>query len=315
MEINNKELRRMVKGAYYFETIGEYLAFYRCAKEQIDAMKFELFYYERAKFSTSIYIELETDAREIRFGYKAVCISERDTIDVFIDDELFTCKNGKDMAEDGVLNFSLPQGTKNVKIYFPIDAEIRIKDFRIDGNYRVIEDKRLKALWIGDSITQGYGSSMGGQTYVNIVSGKMHYDSINQGISGFYHHTSILKPLDSFIPDIVFVALGTNEQLDGKVTTRMELFYKKLQELYGDKPIYVITPIWRGDSEEQTQKTIPIGKMLKSICAPYDNIRVIDGDTLVPHVSQCYFDNLHPNAWGYELYANNLIKKLRDLNS
>ena len=38
----------------------------------------------------------------------------------------------------------------------------------------------------------------------------------------------------------------------------------------------------------------------------YDNITVIDGFDLVPHVHECFCDKVHPNAYGYELMANNL---------
>lgn len=311
MKISNSDLQKMIYGAYWFEEREEYLAFYRCSQEQIEAMKFEPFYYDRTKFSASIHMNFETDAQRIFFAYKIVTISLRDTFDLFVDDELFDSKEEKDLPTEGTLTFALPQGAKNVKIYFPVDAEIRIKDFCIDGTYRVIADNRPKILWLGDSITQGAGSYMGSQTYVNIVSRKMQYNSINQGIGGFYHHTSIVKPLESFIPDMIFVALGTNDNLDENLTTRMEIFYKELQKLYRNRPIFVITPTWRGDSTELTQKVIQVGQIMKSICKRYDNIRVIDGLELVPHVSQCYSDNLHPNAWGYELYANALIKKIR----
>lgn len=316
MKINNTDLRKMIRGAYWFEEIEEYLAFYRCSKEQIDALRFDSFYYNRTKFSASIHIDFETDAREISFAYKIVEIRGRDTFDLFVNDELSEIKEEKDMAEEGILTFSLPQGTKNVKIYFPIDAEIRMKDFCIDGNYRITEDKRVNALWIGDSITQGAGSFIGSQTYVNIVSRKMRYNSLNQGIAGWYHHTGILTPLADFIPDIVFVSLGTNDNPDKDLTTRrIEAFYEELQKLYYDKPIFVITPLWRGDSEALTQKIFQVGGIMKSVCKRYDNIRVIDGLSLVPHVSQCFCgDDLHPNAWGMEVYANNLISYFRKNN-
>lgn len=43
-------------------------------------------------------------------------------------------------------------------------------------------------------------------------------------------------------------------------------------------------------------------------------MKVVDCFEMIPHVSQAFWDNLHPNAWGYELYANNLIEGIKELN-
>lgn len=42
-------------------------------------------------------------------------------------------------------------------------------------------------------------------------------------------------------------------------------------------------------------------------------MKFVDGFEMIPHVSQVFCDNLHPNTWGYEMYANNLIKKIKEL--
>ena len=42
---------------------------------------------------------------------------------------------------------------------------------------------------------------MGGQTFVNLVSGKLGYESLNQGIGGYVHLDCAIIPLESFRPD------------------------------------------------------------------------------------------------------------------
>ena len=44
------------------------------------------------------------------------------------------------------------------------------------------------------------------------------------------------------------------------------------------------------------------------------NNTVYDGDKLVPHDKKMFFDNLHPNIFGAETYAENLYKFITDNN-
>ena len=41
-------------------------------------------------------------------------------------------------------------------------------------------------------------------------------------------------------------------------------------------------------------------------------ILIADGDKLVPHDKKMFFDNLHPNVFGAETYAENLYKFITD---
>ena len=43
-------------------------------------------------------------------------------------------------------------------------------------------------------------------------------------------------------------------------------------------------------------------------------VTVIDGRTLTPHLPEFYSDKvLHPNALGFGVYAENLIKAIKDI--
>lgn len=89
--------------------------------------------------------------------------------DTIINDVLAVVKLCENLPEEGKIRFDLPKGKKRVRLYCPVDAEIRIKNFRSD-KFCEPYAKGLNVLWIGDSITQGAGSFMSSQTYVNIVS-------------------------------------------------------------------------------------------------------------------------------------------------
>ena len=83
----------------------------------------------------------------------------------------------------------------------------------------------------------------------------------------------------------------------------IEEYYIRLRELYGDTPVLCITPIWRGDSEDGEPTLIRFCENLKDICRQYSNITIVDGFTLVPHLSEYFLDNLHPNCLGCEVYG------------
>lgn len=307
MYLRNEEVKPFIYGVYTFKQIGDYLALYRCSDEQIADLKYDEFFQDRSKFVASVHINFVTEATKFSFDYKIVKISLRDTFDMYIDGVLYSYRNEEEMEGVGNISFDLPNGKKEVDLYFPIDAEIHVKNFFIDGNILPPFPKTENVLWIGDSITQGAGGFMGGQTFVNIVTRKMRYNSLNQGLGGYRFDTHILKPLPHFIPDKIFVALGTNEWCEG-LGERVEDFFNILEHLYPKIQKIVITPLWRGDIPEKNSENIIKKDIIKKECSKYPSISVIDGFDLVPHVSQCFWDNLHPNAWGYELYAKNLIK-------
>lgn len=311
-KLSNEDLKKLFYGVYTYKEIDGYLAFYRCSEEQIVNLAYDKFYQDRAKFTASACIGFGTRAEKISFDYKIANIALRDTIDVYIDGVLTTYQSEEELPLQGTISLNLPIGEKKVEIYFPIDTEIHIKDFYIDGEYSALPPKACNILWLGDSITQGAGGFMGGQTYVNIVTRKMNYNSLNQGLGGYRFDTHVLLPLPDFKPDKIFVALGTNDWVGG-FEDRAGEFFSKLQELYPNIPVLVITPLWRGDIPEKISEYEIMKHHISKIAKKYQNMQVVDGFEMIPHVSQAFWDNLHPNAWGYELYANKLIEKIKEL--
>lgn len=310
--VDNYSLKDYFYGVYNFKEIDGYLTFYRCSEEQINNLEYDEFYQDRAKFSASSCIGLKTTANKISFDYKILSVATRDSIDLYVNDSLTFVTDAKQLNQEGNLNFTLPNGDKKVEIYFPIDMEIGIKNFQLDGEYSSLSPKDCNVLWLGDSITQGFGSYMGGQTYVNIVTRKMNYNSLNQGIGGYKFDTHILLPLPNFNVDKIFVALGTNEWVNG-FENRAGAFFEKLNKLYPNVPILAITPLWRGDIPEKIPEYEFMKKIILQIAKKYQNMQVVNGFELIPHISQAFCDNLHPNAWGYEMYANNLIDRIKQL--
>lgn len=87
---------------------------------------------------------------------------------------------------------------------------------------------------------------------------------MNQGIGGFRYDSRILEYLTEFLPDKIIISLGTNDRYDNDFLFRLQDFYAKLNDLYQNISILVITPVWRGDSEERFEE---IGKISNAVIA------------------------------------------------
>lgn len=311
--MTNEELQNIYFGAYSFNEQDGYLMSYQYTKEQIAYFKqaFE-FWYERCTASTAKTLEFTTDAQNISFDYKFFWKGSEDSFELCIDGLIADIKNVKDLPEEGTIKFTLPAGTKDVIIYLPADATVGIKNFEIDASV-MPADKGEKVLWLGDSITQGYGPDRSAETYVSVANRLLNYDIINQGIGGYVYDKKSLLPMEGYTPDKIIVALGTN-QFWTETMKDVEEYYETLTGLYGnDIPILCISPIWRGDQPDAFAKFIDFCDKVKEIAGRYKNVTVVDGFTLVPHLPEYYKDNLHPNCLGAETYGRNLVEVIRKL--
>lgn len=324
MKLSNNELQKIYFGAYNFaETDDGYLQSFQYTAEQIAYFKEAFdFWYERCTASTSKTIEIRTNAKKISFDYKIIWKGSEDSFEAMVDGLITKIYYVKDLKDEGSLNFDLtsslegiydnPDGMRDVVIYLPADATVLIKNFEIDGDFTPSK-KGAKVLWLGDSITQGFGPLRSSQTYVSVANRILNYDIINQGIGGYVYDKKSLLKMEGYKPEKLIVALGTN-QYGCETMKDIEEYYPRLFELYGkDIPTLVITPLWRGDNMEGIPTLVKFCDKLKEILAKYPNIKVVDGFKLVPHLPEYFLDNLHPNCLGTEVYARNLVEKIREL--
>jgi hypothetical protein len=178
-----------------------------------------------------------------------------------------------------------------------------------------------KALFLGDSITHAAYVDFPSLSYVNVISKRRNYFTVNQAIGGAVFSESHLEHLPDLDFDNIFIAYGTN---DWKKSTREEFmfnikaFFEQLYENYNGSKIYVITPIWRLEEEDGTKPTtnwtlLEHRDFIKKIALQYENVTVIDGYDLVPHDTELFSDKrLHPNDDGFKYYAENLIKSIKN---
>ena len=314
MVLTNEELKEIYFGAYEFEETEQgYLQSFQYSKKQIEYFKdaFEM-WYERCTASTAKTLEFRTSANKLSFEYKIIWRGSPDSFELIVDGLVSGIKYVKDSMDIGTVEWELPEGEKDVVIYLPADATVLIRNFTIDAKV-IPAVKGEKVLWLGDSITQGYGPLRSSYTYVSVANRILNYDIINQGIGGYIYDKNSLMKMEGYDPDKIIVALGTNQYGD-KDMSKVEEYYETLMDIYGnDIPVLCITPLWRGDSADGLPTLLAFCEQVKKIAGQYKNVRIIDGMKLVPHFPEYFIDNLHPNCLGCVVYGTNLAKEIRKI--
>lgn len=314
MILTNEQLKKIYYGALNFdETEDGYLQAFQYTRQQMDYFeKVSEFWFERCSASTAKTLEFQTTAQTFSMEYKIIWEGSEDTVEVVEDGLISKIWYVKDLAKEGKLTYRLAEGRKTVMIYLPADATMLIRNFEVDAEVYPVE-KKEKVLWLGDSITQGYGPLRSAHTYVSVANRLLNYDILNQGIGGYVYDKNVLIDMDGYRPDKIIVSMGTN-QYGTESMQDVEEYYEKLMEIYGDIPVLCITPIWRGDNPEGVDTLAEFCEKLKKICEHYSNITIVEGFKLVPHLSEYFLDDLHPNALGMELYGRNLVLAIQNIN-
>lgn len=313
MKLSNEKLKSIYFGAYSFdETNDGYLQAFQYTKEQMEYFKEASdFWYVRCDASNAKTLEFKTDATEISFEYKFIWQGSQDTIELAINGLIYQFFDKNTLKNEGKVSFILPEGEKDIVIYLTADSTLLIRNFEINSDF-VPAKKGEKVLWLGDSITQGYGPFRSAHTYVSVANRYLNYDIINQGIGGYKYDEFSLMEMPGYKPDKIIVSLGTNQYRED-YADKIENYYKRLHKLYGDTPVLCITPLWRFDNPPFKYKMVELKDTIVSVCKKYPNISVANGFNFVPALDAYFTDKLHPNALGCEMYGRNLVNEIQKL--
>lgn len=315
MKISNQTLTKLVHGAVQNVSKGKgYVVYYRCTDEQINHLKeVDSFLYDRTFFSASITIEFSTDATSFGFDHKIFSVGSLDSYDVYVNGTPYDFISLEENKDKSSIEIKLPEGHKNVVLYLPCDSEVGIKNFHIDGKWKKIPRRKENMICYGDSITQGYGSLIASLTYINAMNRQLNYEIVNHGIGGYWFDEGMIVNIDNFYPDKIVISLGTNQLWSSDKYERINKFFDKLSRVYPNVKTVVITPIWRSDKVDGDELIQDMRNYLFNVCSNYQNIHVIDGYELVPHIEYYYLDKLHPNGFGMEIYGVNLANKIKKI--
>lgn len=214
--------------------------------------------------------------------------------------------------------FQLGKGEKIVCVYLPWSVKTLISEISIDDKAcckGIKQPKKLLAF--GDSISHGHDALRSSNRYVAKLADMLDAEEFNKAVGGEIFFPDLAKLRDSFAPDYITVAYGTNDWSSinqETFKTNCKDFYTNLSQLYPESKIFALTPIWRKDKDGSRAfgNFADVEKLIIKAVEDIENVAVISGMDFVPNDENFYADlRLHPNDAGFEHYAENLYKKIK----
>lgn len=216
--------------------------------------------------------------------------------------------------------FDLGDGEKKVTVFFPWSVGVTLNGVGLADGASVIPARPgRKLLTFGDSITQGYDALHPSCRYAGKLAEFLGAEEFCKAIGGEVFFPPLAETRESFTPDRILVAYGTN---DWKHTERpacrrnSRLFLEALCGNYPSARIFVLTPLIRMDRGE-TYAYGSFDLVERDICesaSGLGQIVVVHCRDLVPEDTKYFADGrLHPNDRGFAAFADGLIKRIQML--
>ena len=309
MKLSFHQIKALTRGAVTIEETDAGIRFQRYTQTQLAAFEKEArCFYKRGMHTCGIRIDFRTDSPSL-----AVSIGEAGKYEVMIDNLTAFIQ-----TFEGPDTFTLPlgSGNKRVTIVLPSHTPGVIRSVELEDGASVEPvTYPCRIIFYGDSITQGTGSEKDTQSYAWLTTRYYDADSMILGVGGANFFPDTVED-NGFDPDIVIIALGTNDFLGEQTLDAVQMacaeYLDRLCKIYAGKKFFYVTPLWRADDQDVTLVGTFAGlRQMVSEEAAKRNMVVIDGYDMIPHRTEYLDDELvHPNDIGYALYAQNLIKAL-----
>ncbi|MBR4370407.1 MAG: SGNH/GDSL hydrolase family protein [Victivallales bacterium] len=324
MKLDLDHLAQYIQGAEAIVRKDDCIVPHRFTAAEMHAFDGNADFRRKSYAASCVRLAFSTDATGFSMAYHVVKGSSRTFyyFDVYVNGVMVQHSGHESYVEcpDNELHVTLDGKPNTVVVYFPCLSEIDIKSFDLEGGHVIAPAIRLRTLFCyGDSITQGYDARYPSLAYANQLADAIGAVVFNKAIGGDVFNPALVTATGPHKPDIITVAYGTNDwsHKNTKETffAQMNGFYANLHNLYPDVPVFAILPIWRRDHDRVTD----IGTFdelrgyLTEVVKPYANFRLLDGYQYVPHLEEAFSDKyLHPNDFGFEFYAKNLIAEIKD---
>ncbi len=323
MILSNEQLRTTIRGAVEIEEIEGRLTprrFGRHLREDVYPVGNQ--FHPATLHTSGVISTFVTDSATLDFTYFMKDVIADQSFDVWANGVFLS--HTVTTEQRATIHVDLPTGEKTVTIYFPYRREAQIFDLTLtDGaSFAPAKDADCRILFIGDSITHGSSTAFSSMTYAHQVARALNAEIINQGIGGEGFNPHAVDQDLPFEPDLISVSYGTNDwshnpshsHFVGVVNGHLAA----LRDRYPETPIAVILPIWRADYTLTTKKVGSFAEATRVITevAQRFGATVIDGFALVPHLrSVMEDDRLHPDEFGFQFYAENLLPHFKKILS
>lgn len=311
------DMDALFRGCIRVEETSEGYVPLRFSQERLEA-------YDKApskpygRFPASVRMEFWTDAREISFRYQIIRSCDTPIMFDIYENDCFRASIAAGAAS-GYVKYHLENaGKTKVSVYLPCAAQVALSDFDLKEERRVFEPGRPKLLILGDSICQGLFGTHPSLGLVPTMGRILGISTLNLSVGGDLHHPDWLDT-DICEPERILVALGTNDWAYGtgrkEFSEKLSGYYDKLIKIYPGIPIAVVMPIpiltVFKEPRERIEDFLFIRNAIREN-AIRRGLRLVDGYEMVPADQSFYYDHAHPNDLGFQVYAMNLMRALRE---
>lgn len=321
MKLSLLQLESVTRGAIRLEETDRGVRFWRMTEAQIKHYRDRGDEHQalRAEHSAGIRLAFLTDSRTLMFSADLLpdLSGPHGGFDICEDGVLIAHVNTRDAAPKNCC-VALSEGEHLVEIYLPWFKSVILEALVLeDGATLKPYHRSRKLLAFGDSITHGAHAVYPSLTYIQRLASMLDADLDNRGVGGdkFSSVIAAEEPIEN--PDIVTVAYGTNdwrhfskERFERECPAMLEIIAKR----YVNAKIFVISPIWRADWNQETKIGRGLRDIYRDLCdytRAYPNVTVMDAWNFVPHLPEFFGDgSLHPNDLGFGLYAECVYKEI-----
>lgn len=319
MFINLLENPELIRGAARMVAEEDGIHLFRMTDELQDFYSYSDVAELRASCTSGIRIVFETDSPLLTMGVRfGRCAREYFYVDIMIDNMECLRFGPDDNQDEYIFSTELPEGDKRIEIYLSHCSETIVTGLEVaeDANVSPCEEYDHKIMFIGDSITQGMTAFSGSRTYASLLAAAFEVEFHNIAVGGAVMRGKVGELALALDWDDAVVAFGVNDcngclKLED-VAAETTLMLENLSKRKGAK-IYLLTPISTARESDINSDGISLQQYRDAIAeaaAPFDNVTVIDGASLVPGKVDLFFDGLHPNEAGMAVYAENLYPQI-----
>lgn len=249
--------------------------------------------------------------------------------DLVLGDELLVTRELA-AGETVVVFDGLPATDKTIEIYLPQKAPTIVKVVRIDedADWRIPEDRRVKWLAYGSSITQCNGAYSPAQTWPALVARRFGLHLTSLGYAGNCHlEPMVARVIREQPADVISLCLGINVYGGTTLSPRTFRaavigFVQIVREKHPETPIVMMSPIWSPPREDKqnavgftlSQMRLEVEEAYKAMTALGDaNLHYVDGMTIFnEQYAEHLPDELHPNGPGYAIMGQNYGDKVME---
>ncbi len=287
-------------------------------------------FHDQAGKNSGVRLLLKTDSEIIKVNSTVICGGHEVAppgcqIDLCIDNEIIQTKFLDE--NDNAVFSSLSAGMKTVELWLAPCYSITVHGIEIgdDASLETVEDKRLKWITYGSSITHSVRAASPAMTWPAIVARNMNFNMTCLGYGGQCKLDSMIaRVIRDMDADFISLKLGINvynRDLSPRTFPAAVIgTIAIIREKHKDTPLVVCSPIYsppREDTPSVVGNTLKnmrdaVKRAVESFQKRGDkNIYYVDGLKIFGAELINYLpDELHPNGKGMEFLAENFMNEV-----